>query len=104
SKGNGHIATAREAVCRKFFDVRTFGAVMSEKEYNCGQVLGPMQFCFGRTIDPIHAMNATITRVSVTSSAEEAKREKQETDAGTFGDKWIIPYGLYVVPFFYNPF
>jgi len=79
-------------MCKNFFDVRAFGAVMSTKENNCGQVRGPVQFAFSRSIDPIVPLEATITRMAV-ETAKEAK--SQEGDNRTMGRKAYIPYGLY---------
>lgn len=75
-------------MCKNYFDVRTFGAVMSTKENNCGQVRGPVQFNFGRSIDPIVPMELTITRVAVET---EAEREKERM----MGRKNVVPYALY---------
>jgi CRISPR-associated protein Csd2 len=78
----------RQFMCKNYFDVRTFGAVMGVKENNCGQVRGPVQFNFGRSIEPIVPMELTITRVAVET---EAEREKERM----MGRKHIVPYGLY---------
>lgn len=75
-----------EWMCANFFDVRTFGAVMTTK-VNCGQVRGPVQFTFARSIDPIFAQEVTITRQAVTQEGAEKERE--------MGRKHIVPYGLY---------
>ena len=75
-------------MCQQFFDVRTFGAVMST-EVNVGQVRGPVQLTFGRSIDPIVPLEVSITRSSVTNE-EDAK-----TNDRTMGRKHIVPYGLY---------
>lgn len=74
-----------------FFDIRAFGAVMST-EFNAGQVRGPVQLAFARSIDPVQPLNVTITRMAVTT---EREAEAQRGDNRTMGDKWIIPYGLY---------
>lgn len=82
----------REFMCRNFFDVRTFGAVMTTfvKAYlNCGQVRGPVQIGFARSVDPIIPQEITITRVAI-STEEDAKKKKTE-----MGRKHIVPYGLY---------
>lgn len=81
------IGKAREWMCANFFDVRTFGAVMSTGD-NCGQVRGPIQINFSRSIDPIVQQEVTITRQTVTRE-EEAEKER------TIGRKHIVPYGLY---------
>lgn len=86
------IAQARRWMCANFFDVRTFGAVMSLKENNCGQVRGPVQLNFGRSIEPILPLDVTITRMAV---ATEKEAESQSGDNRTMGRKSIVPYGLY---------
>ncbi len=92
-KDNGNkISEARKWMCQNFFDVRTFGAVMSTKDNNCGQVRGPVQFSFGQSVDPICSLEATITRMAV-ETAKEAK--SQSGDNRTMGRKTYIPYGLY---------
>lgn len=78
-------------MCRNFFDIRTFGAVMGT-EVNAGQVRGPVQLAFGRSVDPINPLNISITRMAVTTTREA---EAQRGDNRTMGDKWIVPYGLY---------
>jgi CRISPR-associated protein Csd2 len=78
-------------MCKNFFDIRTFGAVMST-EFNAGQVRGPVQLAFARSIDPVQPLNVTITRMAVTT---EREAEAQRGDNRTMGDKWIVPYGLY---------
>lgn len=80
---------ARKWMCANFFDVRTFGAVMSTGD-NCGQVRGPIQINFSRSIDPIVQQEVTITRQTVTK-IEDAAKER------TMGRKHIVPYGLYKV-------
>lgn len=78
-------------MCDTFFDIRTFGAVMST-EVNAGQVRGPVQLAFARSIDPVQPLNVTITRMAVATEREE---REQHGDNRTMGDKWIVPYGLY---------
>jgi CRISPR-associated protein Csd2 len=90
-KGGDAVDDARAWMCRNFFDVRTFGAVMSTG-INCGQVRGPVQLTFARSIDPIIASEHSITRMAV---ATEAEAEKQEGDNRTMGRKHTVPYGLY---------
>ncbi len=80
---------ARNWMCANFFDVRTFGAVMSTGD-NCGQVRGPIQINFSRSIDPIVQQEVTITRQTVTK-IEDAEKER------TMGRKHIVPYALYKV-------
>ena len=82
------VASARTEMCKKFYDVRTFGAVMSTGA-NAGQVRGPVQFSFSRSIDPILPLDLSITRMAVTE-AKEADAPNQ-----TMGRKNLIPYGLY---------
>jgi len=86
------IEKGRGWMCRNFFDVRTFGAVMALKEYNCGQVRGAVQMNFGRSIDPICPRELTITRMAV---ATEKEADSQTGDNRTMGKKNIVPYGLY---------
>lgn len=85
------VKAARDWICKNFFDVRTFGAVMSTG-VNCGQVRGPVQMTFARSIDPVIASEHSITRMAV---ATEAEAEKQEGDNRTMGRKHTVPYGLY---------
>jgi len=85
-------SAARVVMCRKFYDIRTFGAVMSTGK-NAGQVRGPIQFTFARSADPIAAMEHSITRMAV---ATEKEAEKQGGDNRTMGRKATVPYGLYV--------
>ena len=83
---------ARDWICKNFYDVRTFGAVMSTG-INCGQVRGPVQITFSRSIDPIISQEHAITRMAV---ATEAEAEKQSGDNRTMGRKFTVPYGLYI--------
>lgn len=100
-KGGGDTVTkARGWMCANFFDVRTFGAVMSTG-INCGQVRGPVQLTFARSIDPIIAQEHSITRMAV---ATEAEAEKQEGDNRTMGRKHTVPYGLYMAHGFVSSF
>ncbi len=78
-------------MCQNFFDIRTFGAVLSTGA-NAGQVRGPVQLTFARSIDPVVTLEHTITRMAV---ATEAEAEKQGGDNRTMGKKFTIPYGLY---------
>ena len=82
----------RDWMCQNFFDIRTFGAVMTtfvKGALNCGQVRGPVQLGFARSVDPIVPQEVTITRVAITT---EADAEKKGTEMGR---KHIVPYGLY---------
>jgi len=91
-KGGEAVDDARIWMCRNFYDVRTFGAVMSTG-INCGQVRGPVQLTFSRSVDPIVAHEHSITRMAVATRAES---EKQQGDNRTMGRKHTVPYGLYV--------
>lgn len=92
-KGSGEtVDKARQWMCHNFFDVRTFGAVMSTG-VNCGQVRGPVQLTFARSVNPIVSSEHSITRMAV---ATEAEAEKQDGDNRTMGRKHTVPYGLYV--------
>lgn len=78
-------------MCANFFDVRTFGAVMSTRGANCGQVRGPVQFAFARSIDPVLPLEVSITRMAATTEADA----ESKGDIRTMGRKHIVPYGLY---------
>jgi len=100
-KGSGDdVNKARDWMCQNFFDVRTFGAVMSLGT-NCGQVRGPVQLTFARSIDPVIAQEHSITRMAV---ATEAEAEKQDGDNRTMGRKHTVPYGLYMAHGFVSAF
>ena len=99
-KGGDAVGEARDWMCKNFFDVRTFGAVMSTG-VNCGQVRGPVQLTFARSVDPIIAQEHSITRMAV---ATEAEAEKQGGDNRTMGRKHTVPYGLYVAHGFVSSF
>jgi CRISPR-associated protein Csd2 len=92
-----NIALARTWMCENFFDIRAFGAVMSTTDFNCGQVRGPIQLTFSRSIDPIFPTEHTIARQAFTGE----KDIKNST--GTFGKKHTIPYGLYRAHGFISP-
>ena len=82
----------RDYMCKTFFDIRTFGAVMTtftQGALNCGQVRGPVQLSFAKSIDPIIPIDTTITRMAIT---KEADAEKKETE---MAHKFIVPYALY---------
>ena len=85
-------AAARAFMCKNYYDIRTFGAVMSTGK-NAGQVRGPIQLTFSRSVDPIATAEHSITRMAV-ATKEEA--EKQKGDNRTMGRKATVPYGLYV--------
>ncbi|WP_153160829.1 type I-C CRISPR-associated protein Cas7/Csd2 [Zoogloea sp. 1C4] len=100
-KGSGEtVDLARKWMCQNFFDVRTFGAVMS-LGVNCGQVRGPVQLTFARSIAPVVALEHSITRMAV---ATEAEAEKQQGDNRTMGRKHTVPYGLYMAHGFVSSF
>lgn len=91
-QGQGkEIERARQFMCQNFFDIRTFGAVL-QTGANAGQVRGPVQLTFARSVDPIVSLEHSITRMAV---ATEAEAEKQGGDNRTMGRKFTIPYGLY---------
>jgi len=94
------VALARQWMCQNFFDVRSFGAVMSLGT-NCGQLRGPVQLTFARSVEPIVALEHSITRMAV---ATEAEAEKQQGDNRTMGRKHTVPYGLYVAHGFVSSF
>lgn len=94
TKGDDKVDAARDWMCRNFYDVRTFGAVMSTG-VNCGQVRGPVQLTFARSVDPIVAQEHSITRMAVTSERELESR-RREGENRTMGRKHTVPYGLYM--------
>ena len=89
------VEKGREGMCRKFFDIRTFGAVLSTGA-NAGQVRGPVQLTFARSVEPIVAFEHSITRMAVTRE-EEIDKER------TMGRKYTVPYGLYRAYGFVSP-
>jgi CRISPR-associated protein Csd2 len=80
---------AKEYMCQRFYDVRAFGAVMDIGEYKCGQVCGPVQFCFAKSESTILQQEITITRMASANEKENA------TENRTMGRKYIVPYALY---------
>ena len=90
----------RQWMCDTFFDIRCFGAVMSTKTANAGQVRGPVQLTFARSVDPILALEYTISRVAVTN---EEISENQSGLNQTLGRKATVPYGLYRAHGFVSP-
>jgi CRISPR-associated protein Csd2 len=91
-KGQGNeVEQAREQMCKDYFDIRSFGAVLSTGA-NAGQVRGPVQLTFARSIEQVISSEHSITRMAVTT-VEDA--EKQSGDNRTMGRKFTIPYGLY---------
>lgn len=95
AKDSDKTEAARDFMCRKYFDVRTFGAVMltGEKTKNAGQVRGPIQLTFGRSVGSIDSQDHVITRMAV---ASEKESKKQAGGNRTIGRKATVPYGLYV--------
>ncbi|MCR5732961.1 MAG: type I-C CRISPR-associated protein Cas7/Csd2 [Sphaerochaetaceae bacterium] len=93
------IEKGRIGMCRKYYDVRAFGALMSSGA-NAGKVKGPIQMTFARSIDPIITMEHCITRIAVTTKDDA---EKQGGDNRTMGRKYTIPYGLYKTYGFVSP-
>lgn len=91
----------KNKMCKDYYDIRTFGAVMALKSApNCGQVRGPVQLTFGRSVNPIVTLEHSITRMAV---ATEAEAEKQSGDNRTMGRKHTVPYGIYVAHGFVSP-
>lgn len=106
SKERGAHDSAKRWMCDNFFDIRTFGAVMSVTEFKAGQVRGPVQMTFARSIDQIVPLDLSITRIALTN----AKEERQATDSvdegsthGTMARKSLVPYGLYRASIFFSP-
>jgi len=100
-KDDAEATALRDWMCGNFFDVRTFGAVMSTG-INCGQVKGPVQMTFANSVEPILPVEISITRMAATNEAEQKKRAEgaeesdTRTDNRTMGRKHIVPYGIYV--------
>jgi CRISPR-associated protein Csd2 len=99
------VKKARDWMCANFYDVRTFGAVMSTGA-NAGQVRGPVQFSFARSIDPVLPLDLSLTRMAVAEDVKGAKssadilkweEEQEEDKLRTMGRKQLIPYGLYAM-------
>ena len=98
-RDDAEAAKVRGFMCDTFFDVRTFGAVMSTG-INCGQVRGPVQFSFAASVEPIVPLEISITRMAATTPDEKTKREQEgggdeRRENRTMGRKYIVPYGLY---------
>lgn len=99
-KDENEASKLRQFMCDTFFDVRTFGAVMSTG-INCGQVRGPVQMTFAHSVEPIVPQEISITRMAATSEKEKEQREAgadtgdDRTENRTMGRKYIVPYGLY---------
>lgn len=88
------IEKRQESLCEQYYDIRTFGAVLSVGEKGAGTVRGPVQFTFSRSEDRIYQAEHSITRCAVTTEEEAKKQEKREF-ASTFGRKATVPYALY---------
>jgi CRISPR-associated protein Csd2 len=99
---------ARAWMCGNYFDVRTFGAVLVGKKgegYNCGQVRGPLQLTFARSVNPVVPLDLSITRVALENRGDKPDTgEEEEARTGTMGRKTLVPYGLYRAHGFFNPF
>ena len=99
-KNDDEAKSLRDFMCENFFDVRTFGAVMSTG-INAGQVRGPVQMTFGQSVEPIVPQEISITRMAATNEAEKKQRADGQEDGNdrtenrTMGRKYIVPYGLY---------
>jgi CRISPR-associated protein Csd2 len=98
-RSDSEMEELRDWMCANFFDVRTFGAVMSTG-INCGQVRGPVQLSFGHSLEPIVPVEVTFTRMAATNAREKDARqhtddEDQRIENRTIGRKYIVPYGLY---------
>lgn len=95
---------ARKWMCKNYYDVRMFGAVMttgktkdSNKKWNCGQVRGPLQFTFARSIDQVIPLDLSITRVALTNAGDTGvgQEDDEKASSGQMGRKALLPYGLY---------
>lgn len=111
---------ARKWMCDHYYDIRMFGAVMttgkapvadngdkkaSTKKWNCGQVRGPLQLTFARSVSPVTALDLSITRVALTNAGDTRKEDADEETAGSgqMGRKAMVPYGLYMGRGFFSP-
>ena len=102
AKAKEAIYAGRQKACELFYDVRTFGAVMSTGP-NAGQVRGPVQFTFGRSLDPVLPLDISITRMAITDTVkdkdlkmedyQQMENEKPEDKLRTMGHKQLIPFG-----------
>lgn len=98
-KSDEEAQRVRDFMCENFFDIRTFGAVLSTG-INAGQVRGPVQFSFARSVEPVLPLEISVTRMAATSETEKKEREGKDDqekrgDRRTMGRKHIVPYGLY---------
>lgn len=108
SKSANVIKDAKEWMCQHYFDTRMFGAVMSTKKYNSGQVRGPVQLTFARSIDPVTPFDLTITRVALTNADDgknqsDVPEDEGEARHGQMGRKAYLPYGMYEAYGFFTP-
>lgn len=92
-------------MCEHYFDTRMFGAMMATKKYNSGQVRGPVQLTFARSVDAVTPLDITITRVALTNGDDVKGGSESDVEArsGQMGRKAYLPYGLYVAYGFYTP-
>jgi CRISPR-associated protein Csd2 len=106
-KGTDKVSDSEKAkkwLLANYYDIRTFGAVLSTGDFNCGQVRGPAQITFARSLDPIIPLESAITRKSVTTVADAEKQTKNDGFiTGTMGRKATVPYALYRGHGFINP-
>jgi CRISPR-associated protein Csd2 len=100
---NEKVVAARKWMCENYFDVRAFGAVMSVDDFNAGQVRGPLQFTFGRSMDRIADLEQTIVRKAVEKGDAVKQFDKGGAITGTMGRKSIVPYALFRSHIFFNP-
>jgi CRISPR-associated protein Csd2 len=98
SKGGKSNADVKGQMCKDYFDIRMFGAVLSTGDFNAGQVRGPVQVTFAQSFDPVLPLDLTVTRIAITKAED---KERKETEMGR---KPMIPYGLYLAKGHYNPF
>lgn len=96
-KDNEKVEAARQWMCQKYYDIRTFGAVLTTGK-NAGQVRGPVQLTFARSVEPVVALEHTITRVAKTTE------ERAEAGGSEMGRKYTVPYGLYRAHGFVSPY
>jgi CRISPR-associated protein Csd2 len=98
---------AQQWMCQNYYDVRMFGAVLVGKKgegYNCGQVRGPVQLTFSRSIDPVVPLDLSITRVALENHGDKpAESDDEKASTGTMGRKALLPYGLYRGYGFFTP-
>ena len=103
-KKKSNVEQARDWMCEKYYDIRTFGGVLT-LDINCGQVRGPVQIAFAQSVDPITPLEQSIVRKAVATEREAGSQiEKHGQVTGTFGRKEIIPYALYEAHGFISPY